>query len=137
MMSHFVVVPIQSGWQTKTKFFLWFEDIQKIYHWILEWGNLVVCTSSNLDITLFFFKELDKTKYGQISVILLLVLCPEVVNSWQVKVDWKAPVKLSEGPKQELFSSAGWSCTLICSLLVSTFEGNCAQIRNSYLALHL
>ena len=43
----------------------------KIYHWILEWGDLVVCTSSNLDITLFLFKELDKTKYGQISVILL------------------------------------------------------------------
>ena len=72
MMSHFVVVPIQSGWQTKTKFFLWFEDMQKIYHWILEWGDLVVCISSNLDITLFFFKELDKTKYGQISVILLI-----------------------------------------------------------------
>ena len=71
IMSHFVVVPIQSGWQTKTKFFLWFEDMQKIYHWILEWGDLVVCISSNLDITLFFFKELDKTKYGQISVILL------------------------------------------------------------------
>ena len=32
---------------------------------------MVVCISSNLDITLFFFKELDKTKYGQISVILL------------------------------------------------------------------
>ena len=45
--------------------------MQKIYHWILEWGDLVVCISSNLDITLFFFKELDKTKYGQISVILL------------------------------------------------------------------
>ena len=76
IMSHFVVVPIQSGWQTKTKFFLWFEDIQKIYHWILEWGDLVVCTSSNLDITLFFFKELDKTKYGQIIVILL----PEIIQ---------------------------------------------------------
>ena len=45
--------------------------MQKIYHWILDRGDLVVCISSNLDITLFFFEELDKTKYGRISVILL------------------------------------------------------------------
>ena len=35
-------------------------------YWILE------CISSNLDITLFFFEGLDKTKYGWASVILLI-----------------------------------------------------------------
>ena len=35
-------------------------------YWILG------CISSNLDITLFFFEGLDKTKYGWASVILLI-----------------------------------------------------------------
>ena len=66
-----LLFPFNLDGKPRENFFLWFEDMQKVYHWILEWGDLVVCISSNLDVILFFFNELDKNKYGQISVILL------------------------------------------------------------------
>ena len=69
--SHFVIVPIQSGWQTKTKIFFYAEDMIKIYHWILEWGEWVACIWSNLEFAFFFKEEMDKTNCGRKNLIIL------------------------------------------------------------------